>query len=85
MNPNKKDISVEIALYESLYEDNYIGCYHSLGNCVKDLFVKSSDISESLMEYIDWEKMGQDWKLRGDLISIEIDNQQHHVFLSSRD
>jgi len=85
MNPNEKDISAEIALYQALDEDHYLGCYNSLANCVKKLLTEASDISESLIEYIDWEKMGQDWKSRGDLICIETENQQQHVFLCNRD
>jgi hypothetical protein len=84
MNPNKKDIAVEISLYTALHEDNYVGCYNSVGDCVKELWVNSSDISESLMEYIDWEKMAQDWKSRGDLICVETGDKQH-VFLCNQD
>lgn len=43
--------------------------------------IASSDMPEWLASYIDWEKIGKDWKLGGDLIAIETDEKRFHLFL----
>ena len=80
MNANEKDIAA-IAVYRTLFEEYYLGIHDSLGACVKELMMTSSDIPESLASYIDWEKIGKDWKLSGDLIAIETDQKRFHLFL----
>lgn len=81
MNPNERDISVEAALYNTLFEEHYLGCYDSLSVCVKELMTVSSDIPEWMTKYIDWDKIGQDWKSNGDLVAIETSNEMFHLFL----
>ena len=81
MNADGKDISVEIALYRTLFEENYLGHYSSLSACVKELMTTSSDIPEWLAKYIDWEKIGRDWDSSGDLVAIETGNKKFNLFL----
>jgi hypothetical protein len=80
MNPNKKDMA-EIAVYCILFEEYYLGCYSSLGACVEELMTRSSNMPEWLASYIDWERIGKDWKLRGELVAIETDEKKFHLFL----
>jgi hypothetical protein len=80
MNADEKDMAA-IAVYRTLFEEYYLGIHNSLGNCVKELMIASSDMPEWLASYIDWEKIGKDWKLSGDLIAIETDEKRFHLFL----
>jgi hypothetical protein len=80
MNADKKDMAA-IAAYRTLFEEYYLGIHNSLGDCVKELMIASSDMPEWLASYIDWEKIGKDWKLSGDLIAIETDEKRFHLFL----
>ena len=81
MNPNEKDIPVEVALYNTLFEEHYLGCYDSLSVCVKELMTKSSNIPGWMTKYIDWDKIGQYWKSNGDLVAIETSDKKLHLFL----
>ena len=46
MNADEKDMTVELALYKSLYEANYLGCYGSLIDFAKELLFDNNDIPE---------------------------------------
>jgi hypothetical protein len=80
MNADEKDMAA-IAVYRTLFEEYYLGIHNSLGACVKELMIASSDMPEWLASYIDWEKIGKNWKLSGDLIAIETDKKRFHMFL----
>ena len=81
MNADEKDIAVELALYKSLYEENYLGCYDSLSACVKEILTDTNDIPEWLTEYIDWEKIGKDWEASSDLFAVKTADNKFHLFL----
>jgi antirestriction protein len=81
MNADEKDaMAVELALYKSLYEENYFGCYESLIDFAKELLIGNNEMPEWLPMYIDWERIAKDWQLNGDLVAIETVNG-FHVFL----
>ena len=80
MNADEKDMAA-IAVYRTLFEEYYLGYYSSLGACVEELMTRSSNMPEWLASYIDWERIGKDWKLNGDLIAIETDEKKFHLFL----
>ena len=61
-------------------EENYSGCYTSLGDYAREIDI--SDVSESLAYYIDYERMARDWELSGDIFTIETSHDEVHVFWS---
>jgi len=63
-------------------EENYSGCYSSLADYAKELTEDSTQIPEHLAYYIDYEKMGRDIELSGDIFTIETGYQEVHIFWS---
>lgn len=63
-------------------EDNYSGCYKSLVDYVQDLTEETSQIPENLAYYIDYERMGRDMEMSGDIYTIETACDEVHVFWS---
>ena len=63
-------------------EENYNGCYSSLADYAEELTTETSEVSEHLALYIDYEKMGRDMELGGDVFTVETGYQEVHVFWS---
>ncbi len=63
-------------------EENYSGCYKSLADYAEELTEDTSQIPESLAYYIDYERMGRDMELNGDVYTIEAAYDEEHVFWS---
>lgn len=63
-------------------EENYSGCYKSLADYAEELTEDISQIPESLAYYIDYERMGRDMELSGDIYTIETAYDEVHVFWS---
>lgn len=61
-------------------EEQYAGCYESLADYAQELTEQSTDIPESLAFYIDYEKMGRDMALGGDVFTIETSFNEVHIF-----
>ena len=61
-------------------EDNYCGCYKSMANYAEELTEETSQIPEHLQYYIDYEKMGRDMELNGDVFTIEAGYEEVHIF-----
>ena len=61
-------------------EDNYCGCYASLADYAEELTEETTQIPEHLAFYIDYEKMGRDMELGGDVFTIETGYQEVHIF-----
>jgi len=61
-------------------EDNYCGCYKSLADYAEELTEETSEIPEHLQYYIDYEKMGRDMELNGDVFTIETGFEELHIF-----
>ncbi|MCP5246084.1 MAG: antirestriction protein ArdA [Burkholderiales bacterium] len=52
-------------------EENYCGCYKSLADFAEELTEETTQIPENLAYYIDYERMGRDIELNGDVFIIE--------------
>jgi antirestriction protein len=52
-------------------EENYSGCYASLADYAQELTESTGDIPKHLEFYIDYERMGRDMELSGDIFTIE--------------
>ena len=63
-------------------EENYHGCYNSLADYAEELTTETSEVPERLAFYIDYEKMGRDMELSGDVFTVETGYQELHVFWS---
>jgi len=61
-------------------EENYCGCYKSLADDVEELTEQTTQIPESLTYYIDYEKMGRDMEMGGDVFTIETSFEEVHIF-----
>ena len=61
-------------------EENYCGCYKSLADYAEELTEQTSQIPEHLQYYIDYEKMGRDMELNGDVFTIETGYEEIHIF-----
>ena len=63
-------------------EDSYSGCYKSLADYAEELTEGTTEIPESLAYYIDYERMGRDIELGGDIYTIETAHDEVHIFWS---
>lgn len=63
--------------------DGYCGLYSSLADYAQDLTEQTSNVPECLAPYIDYQAMGRDFELSGDLLVIEIDFEKVHIFHNS--
>ncbi len=61
-------------------EENYCGCYKSLADYAQELTEDTTQIPESLAYYIDYERMGRDIELNGDVYTIETGYGEIHIF-----
>ena len=63
-------------------EDCYSGEYSSLAEFAQEITEGQGEIPSHLEYYIDWEKMGRDLELGGDVFTIELGFNEVHVFWS---
>ena len=61
-------------------EDCYYGCYSSLADYAEELTEGCYEIPENLACYIDYERMGRDMEMSGDIFIIETGYNEAHVF-----
>jgi antirestriction protein len=62
------------------FEENYAGCHESVADFAEELTTDTTEIPESLAFYIDYEKMGRDLELGGDIFTIETGYREVHIF-----
>ncbi len=63
------------------HNENYLGCYESL----EDYAIQVTEdcyepIPKHVQFYINWEDMGRDMELNGEIFSIELGYQQIHIY-----
>lgn len=61
-------------------EENYSGCYKSLADYAEELTEQTAEVPENLAFYIDYQRMGRDMELGGDVYTIETGYEEVHVF-----
>jgi antirestriction protein len=61
-------------------EESYAGSYKSLADFAEGLTEDTSKIPEHLQYYIDYERMGRDMELGGDVYTIETGYEEVHIF-----
>lgn len=72
--------SGDLAEAREACEDRYLGTYESLADFMAELTEESMTIPESLRCYIDWEAIGRDAELGGDVFTIQTAHDEVHVF-----
>lgn len=63
-------------------EENYSGCYKSLSDYAEEMTDDTVQTPENLADYIDYERMGRDIELSGDIYTIETSYEEVRVFWS---
>lgn len=61
-------------------EEQYAGCYASLADFAQSLTEETTEIPSHLEFYIDYERMGRDFEMSGDIFFIEISHNEVHIF-----
>lgn len=61
-------------------EENYCGYYSSLADYAQELTEQSGEIPQHLEFYIDYERMGNDMEMSGDIFTIETAHDEVHIF-----
>ena len=64
-------------------EENYNGCFSSVADYAQELTEDTSEIPDHLAFYIDYEKIGRDMELSGDIYTITTAHDEVHIFWSS--
>ncbi|MGC1507122.1 antirestriction protein ArdA [Ketobacter sp.] len=84
-----EELGVELLAYFSdvdeartAIDEQYAGCYDSLADFAEELTEGSMDVPERLRFYIDFERMGRDMEMGGDICTFEI-GCRVHVFWSN--
>lgn len=63
-------------------QENYAGCYASLADFAEELTQETSEVPQHLARYIDYEAMGRDMEMSGDLITLQTGWDELHIFWS---
>lgn len=61
-------------------EENYCGSYSSIADYAQELTEQSGEIPKHLEFYIDYERMGNDMEMSGDIFTIETAHDEVHIF-----
>lgn len=61
----------------------YQGSYKSLADYAEELIESTLEIPENIARYIDYERIGRDMEMSGDIFSIEKGCEEIHVFWAS--
>ncbi len=65
---------------ETMAEDQYCGCYSSVADYAQQLTEETTEIPKQLQFYIDYERMGRDIEMSGDIFTIETAHDEVHIF-----
>ncbi|HMG46306.1 MAG TPA: antirestriction protein ArdA [Allosphingosinicella sp.] len=72
--------SGDLAEAREACEDRYFGTFESVADYMAEFTEECMTIPERLRFYIDWEAMGRDAELSGDLFTIQTAHDEVHVF-----
>lgn len=61
-------------------EESYYGVYESVADYAEELTAGTCEIPEHLSWYIDYERMGRDMEMSGDIFTIETAYNEVHIF-----
>jgi len=63
--------------------EGHCGLYSSLAGYAQEMTEECSDVPEHLVAYIDYQAMGRDWELSGELLVIQVCFDKVHIFHNS--
>ena len=61
-------------------EDNYCVEFESLADYAQEITESCSDVPAHLQYYIDYERMGQDMEMSGEIYTITTAHDEVHIF-----
>jgi antirestriction protein len=61
-------------------DEAYAGCYASLEDYAQELTEQTSEVPKHLEFYIDYDKMGRDMEMSGEIFTIEVSHSEMHIF-----
>lgn len=61
-------------------DENYSGCYDSLAGYAQELTEETCQVPVNLAFYIDYERMGRDMEMGGDIFTIQTAHDEVHIF-----
>lgn len=61
-------------------EEQYAGTYESVADFARELTEGTTQIPDKLQHYIDYDAMGHDIEISGDIFTIETAHDEVHVF-----
>ena len=61
-------------------EEDYCGCYQSLADYAQELTEETTQIPKNLTYYIDYERMGRDMEMSGEVLTIATGYEEIHIF-----
>lgn len=61
-------------------EEQYSGCYASLADYAEQITTECNGVPDHLAFYIDYERMGRDMELGGDIYTVTTAHDEVHVF-----
>lgn len=64
-------------------EEAYLGCYESLADYAQEFSESTTQIPDHLSYYIDYERMGRDMEMSGDIFIIKLGYEEVHIFYSA--
>jgi len=67
---------------ETAAGEQYAGCYSSLSEYAESLYDGVTIVPEALTYYIDYERLGRDMELGGDIFTLEVGHESIHIFWS---
>ena len=75
-----KHFDENMELAAKALEEDYCGEYRTLAEYVQELTEETTEIPQQLQYYIDYEAMGRDMEINGDLFTVETGFEAVHVF-----
>lgn len=75
-----EEVQGDVETATRVLEEDYVGEYQSLADYAEQLTEDSIDIPEAVACYIDYQAMGRDMALAGEVFTIEMGWQEVHIF-----
>lgn len=61
-------------------EEDHCGCYSSVADYAEELTEETTEIPDNLVFYINYERMGRDMEMSGDIFTIQTAHDEVHIF-----
>lgn len=75
-----KHIGNDLGIAQAVLSDGYAGCYHTIADFAEEVTDGTTEVPGNLVYYIDYERMGKDMEMNGEIFTIETAHGEVHVF-----